>query len=267
MTFFRTLLHLHFPILTAAILLFPQPEAAARDALRFDETRIRAVNLKWPGSDQVKCDNSRTSDGRNIPVISWGEPAPQSIELEIQSETPKLPPFDRALFALRLHVPEPLTVDTLDGTPIEEFGIRVMDQWKIGRKGKDDGAILIIALRDRAMRLEIGYGWEGDINDARAGDIIRGLAPFFRENRYTDGVLFAVGEVQRFVTGKAPENQPKAPARAVRRKQEQSRRRKPNSRKHRLHEKTSKLCLLYFLSEANTFSAIRGSCFPMEYRP
>ena len=115
-----------------------------------------------------------------------------------------------------------LTVDTLDGTPIEEFGIRVMDQWKIGRKGKDDGAILIIALRDRAMRLEIGYGWEGEINDARAGDIIRGLAPFFRENRYTDGVLFAVGEVQRFVTGKAPENQPKAPARAVRRKQEQS---------------------------------------------
>ena len=110
-----------------------------------------------------------------------------------------------------------LTVDTLDGTPIEEFGIRVMDQWKIGRKGKDDGAILIIALRDRAMRLEIGYGWEGDINDARAGDIIRGLAPFFRENRYTAGVLFAVGEVQRFVTGKAPENQPKAPARAVRR--------------------------------------------------
>lgn len=115
-----------------------------------------------------------------------------------------------------------LTVDTLDGTPIEEFGIRVMDQWKIGRKGKDDGAILIIALCDRAMRLEIGYGWEGEINDARAGDIIRGLAPFFRENRYTDGVLFAVGEVQRFVTGKAPENQPKAPARAVRRKQEQS---------------------------------------------
>ena len=111
-----------------------------------------------------------------------------------------------------------LTIDTLDGTPIEEFGIRVMDQWKIGRKGKDDGAILIIALRDRAMRLEIGYGWEGDINDARAGDIIRGLAPFFRENRYTDGVLFAVGEVQRFVTGKAPENQPKAPARASRRR-------------------------------------------------
>lgn len=111
-----------------------------------------------------------------------------------------------------------LTIDTLDGTPIEEYGIRVMDQWKIGRKGKDDGAILIIALRDHEMRLEIGYGWEGDINDARAGDIIRGLAPFFRANRYTDGVLFAVGEVQRFVTGKAPENQPKAPARASRRR-------------------------------------------------
>ncbi len=115
-----------------------------------------------------------------------------------------------------------LTIDTLDGAPIEEYGIRVMDQWKIGRKGKDDGAILIIALRDRAMRLEIGYGWEGDINDARAGDIIRGLAPFFRENRYADGVLFAVGEVQRLVTGKAPENRPEAPARTARRSPERS---------------------------------------------
>ena len=49
-----------------------------------------------------------------------------------------------------------LTVDTLDGTPIEEFGIRVMDQWKIGRKGKDDGAILI-----DGQQIDVNAGLEG----------------------------------------------------------------------------------------------------------
>ena len=55
-----------------------------------------------------------------------------------------------------------LTVPTLDGEPIEDFSIRVAEAWKIGRKGKDNGAILVIVPDDREMRLEIGYGWEGD---------------------------------------------------------------------------------------------------------
>lgn len=54
------------------------------------------------------------------------------------------------------------------------------EAWKIGRKGKDNGAILVIVPDDREMRLEIGYGWEGEINDAKAGDVIRDMAPFFR---------------------------------------------------------------------------------------
>ena len=97
-----------------------------------------------------------------------------------------------------------LIVPTLKGQPIEEFGIAVMDKWKIGNKDKDDGIILVIAAKDRKMRFEVGYGWEGQINDARAGDMIRALGPYFRENRYADGVVNAVGQVQQFVTGKAP---------------------------------------------------------------
>lgn len=97
-----------------------------------------------------------------------------------------------------------LTVPTLGDTPIEEFGIAVMDKWKIGNKDKDDGIILIIAAKDRKMRFEVGYGWEGPINDARAGDMIRALGPYFRENRYTDGVVNAVGQVRQYVTGKVP---------------------------------------------------------------
>ncbi len=97
-----------------------------------------------------------------------------------------------------------LAIPTLEKTSIEEFGIAVMDKWKIGQKGKDNGAILILAVQDRKMRLEIGYGWEGQINDARAGDVIRAMAPYLRENRYADGVVYAVGAVQKYITGQAP---------------------------------------------------------------
>ncbi len=98
-----------------------------------------------------------------------------------------------------------LTVKKLNGVPIEQFGIAVMDKWKIGHKGKDNGAILILAIEDRESRLEVGYGWEGNINDARGGDIVRGMVPFLRDGDYTKAAIYAVGEVQRFVTGKAPQ--------------------------------------------------------------
>lgn len=104
-----------------------------------------------------------------------------------------------------------LAIPALEKTSIEEFGIAVMDKWKIGHKGKDNGAILILSIQDRKMRLEIGYGWEGQINDARAGDVIRAMGPYFRENRYADGVVYAVGEVQKYITGQAPERKNLAP--------------------------------------------------------
>ena len=97
------------------------------------------------------------------------------------------------------------TLPSLEGLSIEDVGIRLGDAWQIGNKGKDDGAILIIVVPERKMRLEVGLGWEGPINDARAGDVIRGLAPFFRENRYADGAVWAVESVQQYVTGKEVE--------------------------------------------------------------
>jgi len=55
---------------------------------------------------------------------------------------------------------------------IEQFGIRLLDTWKIGRKGVDDGVILIVAKDDRRLRIEVGYGLEGRLNDATAKRII-----------------------------------------------------------------------------------------------
>ena len=104
------------------------------------------------------------------------------------------------------------TLPSLEGLSIEDVGIRLGDTWKIGNKGKDDGAILIIVVPERKMRLEVGRGWEGPINDARAGDVIRGLAPFFRANKYADGAVWAVESVQQYVTGKEVERSVAVPA-------------------------------------------------------
>src|SRR5438034_9206382 len=53
-----------------------------------------------------------------------------------------------------------LTVPTLDGESVEEFATRVSDTWKLGKKGKDNGVLLIVAAKDRRMRIEVGYGLE-----------------------------------------------------------------------------------------------------------
>ncbi len=95
-----------------------------------------------------------------------------------------------------------LTVPSLRGDALESFSMRVAEAWKIGRKGQDNGALLVVVRDSRGIRLEIGYGWEGSINDARAGDVIRGMGPFFRSGRFADGCLYAVQQVQGFVTGK-----------------------------------------------------------------
>jgi len=93
-------------------------------------------------------------------------------------------------------------LNAFDDATIEEAGIKLMDEWKPGQKGKDNGAILLIVPEMRQMRLEVGYGWEGEINDAKAGDIIRMMADYFKGNRYCDGVLAAIGQIEYDITGK-----------------------------------------------------------------
>jgi uncharacterized protein len=93
-----------------------------------------------------------------------------------------------------------LTVPSLEGEPIERFGMRVAETWKPGPKRSDNGLILIIARDDRALRLEVGYGLEGVINDARAGDIIRQiLVPAMRAGKPADGIRQAVDAIARLI--------------------------------------------------------------------
>ena len=95
-----------------------------------------------------------------------------------------------------------LTIPSLNGEVLEEFSIKVADKWKIGYKGKDNGLILLIAKKERKIRLEVSSDWEGVINDARAGDIIRGMKSYFKSKQFKDGILFAISKAHKYITGK-----------------------------------------------------------------
>ncbi len=105
-----------------------------------------------------------------------------------------------------------LTMPALNGDALEPFSMRVAEKWRIGHKGRDDGVLLLVVRDSREIRFEIGRGWEGAINDARAGDIIRGMQPYFRAGNFGDGTIYAVRRVQGFVTGKPPTGLPSPPA-------------------------------------------------------
>jgi len=86
-----------------------------------------------------------------------------------------------------------LTVVTTGGVPIEEFSLALADKWKLGRKGKDDGALVVVAVSDRAYRFEIGRGLEGPLPDAFVGRIGRQyFVPYFRQGKYGEGLFLGV---------------------------------------------------------------------------
>ena len=87
---------------------------------------------------------------------------------------------------------------------IEQYAIRVAEQWKLGRKKVDDGAILLIAQEDRTLRIEVGYGLEGALNDATCKRIIDELiVPRFRNNDLYTGVSVGLDAMIRVVDGEA----------------------------------------------------------------
>lgn len=95
-----------------------------------------------------------------------------------------------------------LSVPSLEGDSLEDFSIRVAERWKIGRKGLDNGAILLIARDDRQVRIEVGYGLEGRLTDLMAGRIIRDtIVPEFRAGRFDQGVLNGVNAMIDSVRG------------------------------------------------------------------
>jgi uncharacterized protein len=88
----------------------------------------------------------------------------------------------------------------LGGYPIESWGLALGRTWQIGRAGKDDGIVIVLAPNDREIRIEVGYGLEGDIPDAKAHQIIQHiLVPAFREGRYATGLEEAIGTLEKLI--------------------------------------------------------------------
>lgn len=97
-----------------------------------------------------------------------------------------------------------LIVPTTEPEDIAQFGIRVAEQWKIGREKADDGVILVVAKNDRRLRLEVGYGLEGAIPDAIARRVIaETITPRFQAGDFYGGIVAGVEQVIRLIEGEA----------------------------------------------------------------
>lgn len=83
-----------------------------------------------------------------------------------------------------------LTVKSLEGESIEGFSIKTAEKWKLGSEKNDDGAILVVALDERFVRIEVGDGLESSLTDAKCGLIIRNvIIPEFKNGNYSEGIL------------------------------------------------------------------------------
>lgn len=95
-----------------------------------------------------------------------------------------------------------LMVPTTAPETVEQYALRVTEQWKPGRKKVDDGALLLIAKNDRALRIEVGYGLEGALTDATAKRIVSEvIAPRFKEGDFFGGITAGVDRMIRVVDG------------------------------------------------------------------
>lgn len=105
-----------------------------------------------------------------------------------------------------------VTLKSLDGGEINDFATRLFEKWGIGKKGKDNGVLLVAAIEDRKVRIEVGYGLEGDIPDAKAGRILDlHVIPHFKDGDYAAGLSQGAHAIAAVVMGeKGPEPAPGA---------------------------------------------------------
>lgn len=95
-----------------------------------------------------------------------------------------------------------LIVPTTEPEEIAQYGIRVAEQWRLGRKKVDDGALLLVAKSDRRMRIEAGYGLEGVLTDATSKRIIaETITPLFRQGDFYGGINAGVDQMTRVIDG------------------------------------------------------------------
>ena len=105
-----------------------------------------------------------------------------------------------------------LVLPSLEEEPLESFSHRVSTTWKLGQKGTDNGALLLVAMKERKIRIEVGYGLEGVLTDARSAQIIRqDIVPRFRAGDIPGGVTAGVAAILKSIEGTYQASEEKAP--------------------------------------------------------
>jgi len=96
-----------------------------------------------------------------------------------------------------------VTVRTLDGEDSADYANELEDAWKMGRKGSDRGVLILLAVQDHKRRIDVGYGLEGILNDAKLGDIGREMVPLLRANNFDGAVTLAVVDIAQVIAADA----------------------------------------------------------------
>lgn len=97
-----------------------------------------------------------------------------------------------------------LTIKSLNGIPLEEYSLAVAEEWKLGQKGQDNGALLLVSYNDRQLRIETGYGLEGSLTDVTSGLIIRTvIAPYFQQGEYGEGIIAGIQTMAGIAVGES----------------------------------------------------------------
>jgi uncharacterized protein len=97
-----------------------------------------------------------------------------------------------------------VTIKTLDNDePIDEFATALEEKWKVGKKGTDRGVLMVVVLNPRKYRIEVGYGLEGILNDAKVGDIGRTMVPSLSQGDYNTGITLGVQQIARIIAADA----------------------------------------------------------------
>ena len=93
-----------------------------------------------------------------------------------------------------------VTIQSLEGGEIDDFTNRLFEKWGVGQKGKDNGLMFLAAMKERKMRIEVGYGLEGAIPDAAAGRIRRDvITPYFKAGQPGKGIVMGVAALSQEV--------------------------------------------------------------------
>ncbi len=110
-----------------------------------------------------------------------------------------------------------VTLKSLQGTTIEDFGVQLGRHWGIGQKGKNNGVLLIVAPNERKVRIEVGYGLEGTLTDAVSKLIIENaIIPRFRAGDFAGGIRRGADDILQVLGGDAEAFKARARERAVR---------------------------------------------------